>query len=122
LICEHASKSKFPVLFPVSREFASGDGFDNDYVRHHAPWRTPAVLATLRQLAVRRAFYRSFGLCRDTISPEGYFDGKVSTLEILVPGVEFKSGGGDRIPGKISLEAEGLSLGGSIPAAYREAD
>src|SRR5450631_1269161 len=27
---------KFPVLFPVSSEFRSGDGFDHDCVRHHA--------------------------------------------------------------------------------------
>ena len=27
---------KFPVNFPVSREFGSGDGFDVDCVRHHA--------------------------------------------------------------------------------------
>jgi hypothetical protein len=27
---------KFPVFFPVSREFGSGDGFDLDCVRHHA--------------------------------------------------------------------------------------
>ena len=26
---------KFPVNFPVSREFGSGDGFDYDCVRHH---------------------------------------------------------------------------------------
>jgi hypothetical protein len=26
---------KFPVNFPVSREFGSGDGFDCDCVRHH---------------------------------------------------------------------------------------
>jgi hypothetical protein len=26
---------KFAVLFPVSREFSSGDGFENDCVRHH---------------------------------------------------------------------------------------
>ena len=31
---------KFPVLFPVSREFECGDGFDNDCVRHQQvlPW------------------------------------------------------------------------------------
>ena len=28
--------AKFPVNFPVSREFRSGDGFDYDCVRHHA--------------------------------------------------------------------------------------
>jgi hypothetical protein len=27
---------KIPVLFPVSMEFRSGDGFDYDCVRHHA--------------------------------------------------------------------------------------
>jgi hypothetical protein len=27
---------KFPVYFPVSREFGSGDGFESDCVRHYA--------------------------------------------------------------------------------------
>jgi len=31
--------TKFPVLFPVSREFDSGDGFDLDCVRRHLPRR-----------------------------------------------------------------------------------
>ena len=36
--------AKFPVLFPVCREFGSGDAFDLDCVHHHAVlriWKFP---------------------------------------------------------------------------------
>jgi hypothetical protein len=39
----HPEIAKFPVLFPVSREFRPRDGFDIDCVRHHALFRKRAV-------------------------------------------------------------------------------
>src|SRR5262245_37230197 len=33
--CKPPNFAKFPVNFPVSREFDGGDGFDWDCVRHH---------------------------------------------------------------------------------------
>lgn len=53
--------TKFPVFFPVSREFGSGDGFDCNCVRHHAFAQTqrfsrdtqkPCVLQGAREVSL----------------------------------------------------------------------
>jgi hypothetical protein len=79
---------KIPVLFPVSREFGSGDGFAYDCVRHH-PFR---VSADLRRLAEYARQWRAF-LSRLLVSESpdwlsGPFRGSVSAAEIPVPGAE----------------------------------
>ena len=43
---------KFPVLFPVSREFGSGDGFVRDCIHHHA----------VPQISGHRDFVRTGGV------------------------------------------------------------
>src|SRR5262245_22817624 len=34
--CKPLNFAKFPVNFPVSREFDGGDGFESDCIHHHA--------------------------------------------------------------------------------------
>jgi hypothetical protein len=45
-ITKRADLKKIPVLFPVSRDFGSGDAFDCDCVRHHAVLLVPKYNGT----------------------------------------------------------------------------
>ena len=47
---------KFPVNFPVSREFGSGDAFDYDCVRHHAVHLVPKVSDAVTKASNLRGF------------------------------------------------------------------
>ena len=62
---------KFPVLFPVSREFASGDGFDYDRVRHHAVRRLEIFPGRSLMAPIWQLVRRVLCLCEAAIGIEG---------------------------------------------------
>ena len=76
---------KFPVLFPVNREFGCRDGFDNDCVRHHALCRNGKSLRDWRIASNRRASAWRLGLRGDCFRKRGDFGRVVSGPRIPIP-------------------------------------
>ena len=66
---------KFPVVFPVSRKFASGDGFDYDCVRHH-------FSSEIQRVAEAKKRRKKLGTARQS---RGRAAAEVSTARLSCP-------------------------------------
>ena len=103
---------KFPVLFPVNREFGCRDGFDNDCVRHHALCRNGKSLRDWRIASNRRASAWRLGLRGDCFSKRGDFGRVVSGPRIPIPRCSIGTWGVDSESEPASLNTEHLSWRG----------
>ena len=101
---------KFPVLFPVNREFGCRDGFDNDCVRHHALCRNGKSLRDWRIASNRRASAWRLGLRGDCFRKRGDFGRVVSGPRIPIPRCSIGTWGVDSESEPASLNTEHLFL------------